>query len=53
MYRVIVSLNRQTVSAYGKERSLSPGMSLDADILVDKRSMLEWVFEPLYGMAKR
>jgi membrane fusion protein len=26
-------------------------MALQADILMDKRSLLEWVFEPLYGMA--
>lgn len=53
MYRVIVNLDRQTISAYGEERNLTSGMSLDADIMVERRSMLEWVFEPLYGMAKR
>ncbi|WP_198148909.1 HlyD family secretion protein [Luteibacter yeojuensis] len=53
MYRVIVSLDRQTVSAYGHDKGLTSGMALDADIMVERRSMLEWVFEPLYGMAKR
>jgi membrane fusion protein len=26
-------------------------MALNADILMDRRRLIEWVFEPLYGMA--
>jgi len=36
-----------TVSAYGKAITLKEGMSLKADIVLDKRSLLEWLFEPL------
>ena len=53
LYRVKVRLDRQTVLVYGKTRALKPGMTLDADILMDRRSLLEWVFEPLYGMSRR
>jgi membrane fusion protein len=28
-------------------------MVLDADLLLDRRRMIQWIFEPLYGMAKR
>ncbi|MFC5581097.1 HlyD family secretion protein [Rhodanobacter terrae] len=51
LYRVQVRLNQQDVLAYGKPESVKPGMALDADILMDRRSLLEWVFAPLYGMA--
>lgn len=29
---------------------LQPGMTLSADILYDKRTLLEWIFEPLYKL---
>lgn len=51
MYRVRVKLDSQDVLAYGKPQPVKPGMALNADILMDRRRLIEWVFEPLYGMA--
>ncbi len=51
VYRVQVALDSQSVVAYGKPESVKPGMALEADILMDRRRLIEWVFEPLYGMA--
>lgn len=51
LYRVLVELDQQTVSAYGREELLKPGMTLDADILLDRRRLIEWVLEPLYGVS--
>lgn len=51
MYRITVSLNQQTVSAYGKAQSLQAGMLLDADVLQEKRRLYEWVLEPLYSLT--
>jgi membrane fusion protein len=51
LYRVQVALDHQQVLAYGKPETVKPGMAVDADILMEKRTLLEWVFEPLYGMA--
>jgi membrane fusion protein len=51
LYRVHVKLDSQAVLAYGKDEPVKPGMVLQADVLMDRRSLLEWVFEPLYGMA--
>ncbi|UJJ50342.1 MULTISPECIES: HlyD family efflux transporter periplasmic adaptor subunit [Rhodanobacter] len=51
LYRVQVALDSQHVLAYGREEPVKPGMALDADILMDRRRLIEWVFEPLYGMA--
>lgn len=53
LYRIQVRLAAQTVEAYGHPESLKPGMSLDADLLLDRRRMIEWIFEPLYGMRRR
>ena len=51
LYRVQVALDSQHVLAYGRQEPVKPGMALDADILMDRRRLIEWVFEPLYGMA--
>ncbi len=51
LYRVLVDLEKQEVSIYGKPERLRPGMRLEADIAVERRRLLEWVFEPLYRIA--
>jgi membrane fusion protein len=53
LYRVQVMLDNQNVMVYGRPEVVKPGMAVDADILLERRSLLEWVFEPLYGMAHR
>lgn len=51
-YRVEVSLDSQSVLAYGQSEPLRPGMTLDANILLDRRRLIEWVLEPLYGFTR-
>lgn len=53
LYRIEVQLDRQEVLAYGKPESVKPGMTLEADILMERRRLIEWVFEPLYGMLQQ
>lgn len=53
VYRVKVALDSQQVLAYGRPEPVRPGMALDADILMERRRLVEWVFESLYGMAHR
>ncbi|WP_446333791.1 HlyD family secretion protein [Burkholderia pseudomallei] len=53
LYRVDVRLFRQDIEAYGRMESLKPGMAVEADLLLDRRRMIEWILEPLYGMARR
>lgn len=53
LYRVTVALARQSVIAYGRPEALKPGMLLDADILGERRRLLEWIFEPLYSLKGR
>jgi membrane fusion protein len=53
LYRITVALDRQTVAAYGQSQALSPGMQLEADVLLDRRRLIEWLFEPVLGIAGR
>jgi membrane fusion protein len=51
VYRVRVALDRPSVQAYGQDEPLRPGMTVDASVLLDRRKLYEWVFEPLYSVA--
>ena len=53
VFRVKVRLERESVAAYGAEVPLQPGMLLNADIVVDRRSLLEWLLDPLYAAGRR
>lgn len=53
LYRITVALDQQVVPAYGREQPLAAGMQLEADVLLDRRRLIEWIFEPLIGVAGR
>ena len=53
MYRITVALDSQSVAAYGVAQPLVPGMQLDADVLLDRRRLIEWLFEPVLGIKGR
>ncbi len=53
VYRVDVKLERQSVAALGNEIPLRPGMLLNADILLERRTLLEWLFEPVLQLRGR
>lgn len=53
VYRVTVDLGSQTVRAYGEQAKLVSGMRVDADVLVESRRLIEWMFEPLFAITGR
>ena len=53
LYRIKAALESQSILAYGRPEELRPGMQVEADILLDRRRLLEWIFEPLLGLAGR
>jgi membrane fusion protein len=53
VYRVEVALAQQTVGANGQAFALRPGMLVNADILLERRSIFEWVFEPVLALRER
>lgn len=52
MYQVKVRLDKQTIQAYGRQSSLRAGSGLEADFIIDKRRIYEWVLEPLNALGK-
>lgn len=53
LYRIKAALDSQTVLAYGRPQPLQAGMQVEADILLDRRRLIEWIFEPLLSLAGR
>jgi membrane fusion protein len=49
-YRVIAALERQDVDVAGKKVPLQPDMLLKADILLERRSLMEWLLSPLHSV---
>lgn len=52
-YRVSVRLDRATLRAGGRDLALQPDMTLRADIVLEERSLLAWVLEPLLSARGR
>lgn len=50
VYEIKVVLDQQNVKAFGQAIPLQPGMTLSADIVLDRRSFLEWLLEPLESL---
>lgn len=53
VYRVTVALDAQRVRAYGEDLPLQAGTLLDADIWLDHRRIIEWVFDPIISVIDR
>jgi len=50
VYPVDVTLSSQDVSAYGHLVPLQPGMSLSADVVLNRERLIQWIFEPIYSL---
>lgn len=48
-YRALIALDRDTVDVEGVQVSLQPDMLLRADIVLDRRSIMAWLLEPVLG----
>ena len=53
VYRVEVALASQHIRAYGNTVPLQSGMLLSADIVLEQRSLLAWLFEPVLSLKGR
>jgi membrane fusion protein len=53
VYRIDVKLDQQSVIANGQRFPLRPGMLVNADLLLEKRTVFEWVFEPVLELRER
>jgi membrane fusion protein len=53
LYRIDVGLVDQTIRGYGKAWPFSPGMRLNADVVLERRSLIEWLLDPLFAGMRR
>jgi membrane fusion protein len=47
MYEMIAKLPSQTLTVFGRPRALWPGMGLEADILLERRNLIDGLLEPI------
>jgi membrane fusion protein len=47
LYRIRVQLDDQAITSHGQSYALKAGLSLEADVLQERRKVWEWVLEPL------
>ncbi|MGA3003640.1 MAG: HlyD family efflux transporter periplasmic adaptor subunit [Acetobacteraceae bacterium] len=52
-YRATVALRAQSLTAYGRAIPLQADMQLRADIIFDRRSFLQWLFDPVLSARAR
>lgn len=52
VFRVKVTLASDSVEAYGQMIPVQPGMLLNASIVIDRRSLIEWLLDPIYAVGR-
>jgi len=53
LYLVNVSLDAQSFQAYGEALPLKAGLTVEADVLQERRKVWEWVLEPVLATRQR
>jgi membrane fusion protein len=53
VYQIEVRPDAQSVGAGGQTVPLQPGMTLTANIILDRRSFLDWLLAPLHAVMRR
>jgi membrane fusion protein len=53
MFRITVAMDDSQLSGYGQNQALVAGMRMQADVLLEKRRLIEWLFEPVLGLSNR
>ena len=52
VFQIRAQIARQTIDAYGQAVPLQPGMLLTADVVLERRTLIEWLFDPIYAAVK-
>ena len=53
VYRIVVDIDRQDISAGDQHIPLRAGMVVSADLLMERRSLIEWLFQPVLQLWHR
>lgn len=53
VYRLRAKIDKQQVQAHGQSFNLKSGMLFEADIMLEQRTLIEWLLEPIYSLKGR
>jgi membrane fusion protein len=53
VYRVRVAVKDQAITAFGTSAPLQPGMTLEANIVLERQTFLDWLLTPLRAVELR
>jgi membrane fusion protein len=53
MFRITVAMDEPQLRAFGGSQPLVAGMRMQADVLLERRRLVEWLFEPVLGLTSR
>ena len=53
MFRITVAMDSSELSAFGTMQPLVAGMRMEADVLLERRRLVEWLFAPVLGLTHR
>jgi len=53
VFLVRVTLEQDSVKAYGTAIRLHPGLTLTADVEIDRRRLIRWMLDPLFAFSGR
>jgi membrane fusion protein len=53
MFRITVAMDQPDLRAFGTTQPLVAGMRMQADVLLERRRLIEWLFAPVLGLTNR
>ena len=53
MFRITVAIDEPKLDAFGTSQPLVAGMRMQADVLLERRRLIEWLFAPVLGLTSR
>lgn len=53
VYPVTVEIPQASVIACGRHEPLVPGMTVAARVVLDRQSLIEWLFEPVLALRRQ
>jgi len=53
LYRIEVRPDSDEIEAYGEKKKITMGSTLSADIIIEKRRLIDWILDPIRAMRGR
>ena len=53
MFRITVAMDEPDLRVFGTPQPLVAGMRMQADVLLERRRLIEWLFAPVLGLTNR